>query len=100
MINYGETALAASIQSGHDRCVHMLIEAAADVNMPSDHCGLRPWPLIYAVVSGSEEYVNVLIKAGADVNQTSDENRSTTALSKAAFIRLSRHGRHSHRGRS
>ena len=80
--DYGETALATSKQSGHDRCVQMLIEAGADVNMA--HCFKKPWPLMCAVVSGSEEYVNVLIKAGVDVNQTSDENRSTTALSKAA----------------
>ena len=65
--DYGETALTTSIQSGHDRCVQMLIEAGADVNMA--HCFKKPWPLMCAVVSSSEEYVNVLIKAGADVNQ-------------------------------
>ena len=75
---YGETPLHYLCDSNDDAegrlaCLHVLLEAGADVNAPH---GLQSTPLLYAAHKRKANVVAALLEAGADVNR-GDANGDT-----------------------
>ena len=70
-----QTGLISAAQIGHQKCLEMLIQSGADVNMTGE-------ALIEAVREGHVKCVDLLIEAGADVNKQSKDG--STALMLAA----------------
>ena len=60
----GETALLKAMINDHHDCVDPLIQAGADVNLPSDD---DRTPLTSAAYSGPIKSLQKLMSAGADV---------------------------------
>ena len=72
-------ALRIACWDGHLECVHILIEAGADVNTCTDR-GFTP--LMFAASHGYSKCVEALLDAGANVNATDLDGNA--ALIKAA----------------
>ena len=75
-----ETGLISAAQSGHDKCVDILIKAEADVNGQNETGNTA---LVLAARYGHDKCVELLIKAGADVNK--QILNGNTALKSASF---------------
>ena len=58
----GMSALYVAAVSGHSDCVEVLVDAGANVSLPST-CGATP--LLAAVLNGDEHCVRLLVEAGA-----------------------------------
>ncbi|XP_007126728.2 ankyrin repeat and SOCS box protein 10 isoform X5 [Physeter macrocephalus] len=70
----GRTALHEACAAGHAACVHVLLVAGADPNVP-DQDGKRPLHLCGA--AGSLECAELLLKFGAKVDGRSEEEEET-----------------------
>ena len=79
--NTGDTALIRAVQTGKSKCVNLLIEAGADVNVCNSFC-------VNALTSASQDghvkVVDALIKAGVDVQPV--KNESGTIHNSALYL--------------
>jgi len=80
----GSTALFDSAMGRHKSLVKALIDAGADVNMPSKG---GQTPLVVVVGAGDEEIVELLVKAGADPNI--EDSLGVSARKYAALFKKS-----------
>lgn len=80
--SYGQTALQAAAEGGHEKVVQLLLDHKADVNAPATGCEGRA-ALYVAGQSGHEKMVRLLLDHNADVNAPAT-SWGRTALQAAA----------------
>lgn len=81
MNEYGQTALLAAADSGHEGVARLLIEHGANVNFRDDCYGMTP--LHWAAERGYEALAKLLVDHGADVNAQKADKETPLHLAAA-----------------